>query len=49
MDLKNISKIISHTNKETCVAALELMLATHTKPVFGAAKIIEHEVAAFLA
>lgn len=34
---------------EACAAALKDLLASHAAPVFGAAKVVEHEVAAFRA
>lgn len=49
MDQIEIEARIDHADHEVCSAALKDMLAPHAAPVFGAAKVVEHEVAAFRA
>lgn len=47
MDKHRLEQLISGAEEQCCREALSLVLAAHSAPVFGAAKAIEHEVAAF--
>lgn len=47
MNKEKLNKIIENTDYHTCKFVLNILLSAHSFPVFGAAKFIEHEVAAF--
>ena len=49
MDSRAIKELITKADASTCAEALTDLLVPHTAPVFGAAKVVEHEVAAFRA
>lgn len=49
MNLDTLSQALAEASPETQTEALMLLLGAHASPVFGAARAIEHEVAAFLA
>lgn len=49
MESHVIKKLITKADASTCAEALTDLLVPHTSPVFGAAKVVEHEVAAFRA
>ena len=42
----DIPALLANKSEDQLKAALEHLLAAHTLPVFGAAKQVEHEVAA---
>jgi len=48
MDLDALRAVVAMATPATRAKALMLPLGTHTAPVCGARKAIEHEVAAFL-
>lgn len=49
MNRPDIEARIDEADHEICAAALKDLLAPHASPVFGAAKVVEHEVAAIRA
>lgn len=49
MDSREIKELITKADAITCAEALTDLFVPHTAPVFGAAKVVEHEVAAFRA
>lgn len=49
MNKQGVEESIQTASEHCCREALSLLLGVHASPVFGAAKAVEHEVAAFLA
>lgn len=49
MNTLEIEALIAQAGPKACAAALKDLLIPHFAPVFGAAKVVEHEVAAFRA
>jgi len=49
MNSLEIEGLIAQAGPKTCAEALKDLLVPHFAPVFGAAKLVEHEVAAFRA
>ena len=47
MNKVRLNTLIENTDHHTCKVVLSILLSAHAFPVFGAAKSIEHEVAAF--
>ena len=45
MNLESIIELIDSTEKEELATMLKLLIEPHSSPVFGAAKVIEHEIA----
>ena len=49
MDSREIKELIAKADSSARAEALTELLAPHSAPVFGAAKVVEHELAPFRA